>query len=95
MSAESAFFACEIVAACGTAIVLIGLALEYGKDVFQVWKLFSKKKFHVAQVEFHTPLKGIGSALVVIGIIIELLGGFGVVATSMRLETANRRQSFS
>src|SRR5579862_8247805 len=91
MSAQNWFFGFEILSGIATAVVIVGLFKEYGLDVLKAFKFWGTRETH-AHIEIETASKRQGSALVVLGIVVELIGTVGIVATSLRIETQHRKE---
>ena len=88
MSSQGWFNCWEIVAATGTVTVIIGLFIEYGFGVFAFLKFWGKREIPEYHVKVETPREQKGSALVVFGIAIELIGAIGIFVQSLRIESA-------
>lgn len=91
MSPQGWFDFWEIVTAAGTAAVITGLFIEYGLGIFSFLKFWGKREIAELHVKIETPWERKGSALVVFGIAIELVGSIGIFVQSLRIETENRR----
>jgi hypothetical protein len=86
MSAQAWFLTSEVLSGLGTTLVIVGLFKEYGTDVLKFWGAKDLR----AQIEIETASKRKGSAMVVLGIAIELAGAIGIFATSLKIETDHR-----
>jgi hypothetical protein len=91
MSVEAWFDAFEVLTASGTILVIVGLFKEYGVEDLLGVLTFWRKTFHPARVRVETWSERVGGLFVVLGIAIELVGGIGIFATSLRIETQHRR----
>lgn len=89
MSLDGWYVTWEIIAAIGTIAVFVGVFLEYGLGVFGVLRFWG---LHPAHIEVETSIKRFGSMLVVLGLAVELVGGVGVIVTSLRLDTLHRHE---
>jgi len=92
MSLSAWFISFEIIGAIGTALVIVGLFKEYGWNVFDFLKIWRPRELQFAHVEVETASKQRGSALVVLGISIELIGAVGIFGTSLQIDIEHRRE---
>src|ERR1700733_9036297 len=92
MSRQGWLYFWEIVAATGTVAVIIGLLIEYGLETFTFLKFWERSTgIGTYSVKVESPRERKGALLVVLGIVIELLGGVGTIVQSFRVETENQR----
>jgi hypothetical protein len=92
VSAQGWFTVWEVVASVGTVTVICGLFVEYGPDVLTPLKFWGEREYPKYEIKVESPGERKGGAFVVIGIVVELIGGLGIIVQSDRIETQHRRE---